>query len=391
MRTLPSLAVAFMALALTACASITVTKVTPDNRKTVVGQIYSLPKPVIQVLPQADDTILVNVLWLPDADNTYAIHTSSWFSSYSYQATVNQNGTLAAVEFKKDTSVVGQQLAASAAAAATQVSNIKTANQLAVQTAVNTAQSSVDTAQAAYDKAVAQVLSDNKNGVTGTQLNTDEAAQAADLAVLQDAKAVLLRARSATQIGAYTAAAGTPITNTPPAPTTGQNSGFGPQTWSGSTEYELPQDRGGVFYVVNETLNGKGEPNLTLSAATLEGETQHGFQTANLASGVPTLQPPNQIIAQTTASLALQFSRPVTSIDDCKILTNADVDVTDNAKCDFTDKTPKSDHTSVTLTLPTNKKLAPQPYKLRVAFTYSPSPIMTKTSTEKAVSFAIQP
>ncbi|GFO57423.1 hypothetical protein GMSM_44300 [Geomonas sp. Red276] len=373
---------------LNGCASIKVTKVTSNDNKTE-GQRYSLPKPIIQVLPQADDTILVNVLMLPDSDNTYAVAASSHLSTYSYQITVNQNGTLAAIEFKQDTSMVGQQLAASAASAATQVSNIRNANQLALQTAVNTAQNNVDTAQAAYDKAVAQATADTNNGVTGTPLQTDLAARDAALAALQDAKAVLIRVRSTAQVGASTATAGTPLAATPLTPTASAAGGFGPQTWTNSSEYELPQALGGVLYVVNETLTDD-IPSITLKAAALKGATQPQFETANLASGVPALQPSSQTVSSTTSSFSVIFSRPVVSVDDCRIFTTSNTNVTSDAKCSFADSS-GHDRSSVTVTMPTKAKLTAGTYNLRVAFSYSPAPGMSNIPTEKVVSFTVQP
>jgi hypothetical protein len=377
-------------LALSGCADVSVQKVTNDNWRTVEGRRYSLPKPYIQILPQGDDTIAVSVLMLPDGDNTYAIAPSSTMSTYVFQITTNQNGTLAAVEFKQDTSGVGQQLAASAATAAAQAYNMQLAQQLAVQTAVNTAQGSVDTAQAAYDKATAQVQADTQNGVPATQLSTDKAAQAAALSALQDAKAVLVRVRGTNQLASATASAGTPATNTNPTATTG--SSFGPQSWTNPIEYELPEGRGGVLYAVNDTRDADGKRNVELLPARIGNQTQGKFDTANLGpASAPTLMPSSQPISPTTTSASLIFSRPATSIDGWSILTAANGNVTGNAKVAFTDTGPNSDHKSVTLTLPTTPKLAPGTYNVRVAFSYQPSMTMTNVPTEKVVSITILP
>jgi hypothetical protein len=384
--------IAFIVIfALSSCASVTVTKVgkTPKDSQNVSGVRYSLPKPFIQVIPQPDDTILVNVLLLPDSDNTYAIKTSSFMSSYSYQISINQNGTLSAVEFKKDTSIVGQQLATSAANTATQLYNIKTADILANQTAVNNAQANVDAAQSAFDSAAAQVQADISNDVTGNQLNADKATSAVKLAALQDAKAVFARVRTTSQVGNYTAVPGTPISTSNPTPTTGTNSGFGPQTWSGPVEYELPEQYGAVLYAVNEHLNEDGSTTLTLNAAKLEDQAQPEFKVAMLAAMPPTLGPAKQPIAQSASTATFQFTRAVNGIKQCDIFDSGNTKVTGNAKCDFSDNSAKSDHRSITLTLPT-QRLSPGSYSLSVGFSYMTSPNMPTSDQAAKVSFTIQ-
>jgi hypothetical protein len=94
-------------LALVGCAGVTVTKVTSQNEGAVKGMRYSLPKPFIQATPQADGTIAVDIVYLPDSNNTYAFDTYSYFSSYSFQVAPDRFGMLNAVEFKENTSAVG--------------------------------------------------------------------------------------------------------------------------------------------------------------------------------------------------------------------------------------------------------------------------------------------
>jgi hypothetical protein len=151
-------------LVMVGCVDLTVEKVDKNDPKSMKanGVRYSLPKPFIQVIPQKDDTINVSYVLLPDSEHTYAVRSWSFMSNYVYQVTVTQAGLLSAVEFKQDTSTVGQQLAASAAGVATQMYNIKLADQLATQTAVNTAQTAVDSARTAYDQA--RVLYDMDGG-----------------------------------------------------------------------------------------------------------------------------------------------------------------------------------------------------------------------------------
>ena len=66
------------------CASIKVTKITPGNDATIQGIRYYLPKPFIQVTPQADGTMAVDVIYLPDKDHKYAINTSSHLSAFTF-------------------------------------------------------------------------------------------------------------------------------------------------------------------------------------------------------------------------------------------------------------------------------------------------------------------
>ena len=106
---------ACLSMALTSCAYMTVSRVDLDAEKPVSGLRYSLPKPFIQVVPQADGTVNVSVVYLPDSKNTYAIDTTSFMSSYAFQVSLDQNGLLNAVEFKQNTSAVGQQAAATSA------------------------------------------------------------------------------------------------------------------------------------------------------------------------------------------------------------------------------------------------------------------------------------
>jgi hypothetical protein len=373
------------------CATVEVTKVTPQNRDTVAGVRYSLPKPFIQVIPQADDTLLVNVIMLPDSDNTYAIKTSSRWSTYSFQLALNPNSTLSAVEFKQDSSAVGQQLAATAGTASTQLYNMKIANAVATQTAVNTAQTAVDSAQSAYDVAAAQVNADKANGASASQLNTDSATEQMKLAALNDAKAVLSRARSTTQVGSYTATVGTPVATTGPTPTTGSNSGFGPQTWSAPVEYELPDAHGAVLYAVNETLDASGKPVLLLQAAKLDGDPQPTFKVSSVASGPPLLTLSSTVVPKGTGSVTLNFTQAVTSVDQCDLFSAAGTKVTGNAKCVASNGTANNSYGSLTLTLPTSPALSAGAYKLIVGFSYKNAADGSAKSTQASpVTVTIQ-
>lgn len=314
------------AVGLIGCASLNVTKVTPENSKTAAGIRYSLPKPFIQVVPQADDTIQVDVIYLPDPNNTYAVEASSTLSSHTFQTALDQGGMLSAVEFKQNTSVVGQQAAASAGAAAAQIYNMKAAQLAATQTAVNTAQNNVDTARAARDAAQKQLDLDKKNGAAQATLNADNAALALAQVKLQDAQQVLDRTRGTAQFASATATAAAPITTTPPTQGT---TGFGPQTgtWGPVSSYELPQQYGAVLYVIKEENDAAGHPTVRLVAVEpdsyIDSQTggdkskQKVFGTVSCALGPPVLGPQSSNFpAGGTATFV--FSQAIFGIcDDC--------------------------------------------------------------------------
>src|SRR5258708_40211062 len=96
-----------MLVSVIGCASIKVTPVTKANASMVKGIHYYLPKPFIQVTPQADGTVVVDVIYLPDKDHEYAIHTSSQLSAFTFQASRDEKGLLSSVEYKASTSIVG--------------------------------------------------------------------------------------------------------------------------------------------------------------------------------------------------------------------------------------------------------------------------------------------
>ncbi len=324
-------AVLLAGFVLTGCANITVTKV--DDSRSAKGIRYSLPKPILQAAPQADGTVAVDFFYLPDSDNTYAISTSSTGSSYTYQVTVTQNGLLGAVEFKEETSVVGQQLAATAGAATAQILNIQNSQLVAAQTAVNTAQASFDTAKATVDAAAAQLHSDTANGVTAN-LPTDQAALAAAQAKLQDAQAVLDRAKNTAQAVTITASAGTPVASSNPSPSA---TGFGAQQWTAPMLYDLPSSRGAVLYAVNDFIDPTCKDEVKLKcetvslvaqefpaqgtgAGTIPEAKQQFFETTALALGPPTLGPQSLTYSLASGSITFIFSREIQSLDGSNIV-----------------------------------------------------------------------
>lgn len=361
-----------VSLVLVGCASMTVTKITPDNSKTVTGIRYSLPKPFIQVTPQADGTIAVDVLYLPDSNNTYAINTSSFMSTYTFQAALDQNGMLNAVEFKQNTSVVGQQVAASAGTAAAQMYSMKAAQLVATQTATNTAQASLDAARAARDAAQSQLDADTANNVQAN-INSDRAALAKAQAQYQDAQQVLDRARNTAQFASITATAGTPSSTSPLTPS---STGFTQSSWNTPAVYDLPENHGAVLFAVNEGMRD-GKPYLKLEAAKIDAkqDAQYDFETTKLALGPPRLGPDNVAIPRDGGPIKFTFSRSVYTIMSSIVIDTNTPPITKianaNAKLSDDKITVELGDTTV---LGNIKKLSPGKYYLQVGFTYDPDP-----------------
>ncbi|MDB6027448.1 MAG: hypothetical protein JWM68_3671 [Verrucomicrobiales bacterium] len=374
------------------CANITVTKVTPKNQAKVTGIRYSLPKPFIQVTPQADGSASVDVVYLPDSDETYAIDTSGWLSSSTFQVALDSGGLLSAVEFKQNTSAVGQQLALSSGAATAQIYNLQAAQTAVAQAALNTAQGSTDTATAARNALQAQLGVDTKildkktadnaaiqKDPNATQSQKDAAAKAvsdAQAAVNKDTgdlaqaeakfeitQQVLDRARTTAQASSVTASAASPIATSAPTPST---SGFGPQAWAPLPLYNLPEKYGAVLFAVKETPNDN-DPRagkLDLLAVNGPDKTQQStFETAFTGVGAPSLLPQNMRYPAGAKNAIFLFSRPIESVTVTTVLTGTPESAV-NAKPAVLDSADKTK-----LTQPLDNLGAGQ-YKLQLNFVW---------------------
>jgi hypothetical protein len=89
-----------LALLAGGCAEIKVTRVTIENDANAEGIRYALPKPFLQVSPRPDGTAAVDVIYLPDSSNVYAVDTWGWLSSSTFQVALDSGGLLSAMEFK---------------------------------------------------------------------------------------------------------------------------------------------------------------------------------------------------------------------------------------------------------------------------------------------------
>jgi hypothetical protein len=76
--------------------------------ETARGLRYALPQPVLQVTPQADGTMAVEVLYLPDPNNTYAVTATSLLGGYTLEVKTKE-GLLESVTFNPDSSGVAEQ------------------------------------------------------------------------------------------------------------------------------------------------------------------------------------------------------------------------------------------------------------------------------------------
>jgi len=304
------------------CASISVKKVEPG--KASVGLRYSLPKPFIQVVPQADGTVAVDVIYLPDTQNTYAINTWSFMSSYVYQVSLDQNGLLNAVEFKQNTSVVGQQVAATGGAVAAQAVNTRNAQLIAAQTLVDSAQTAVDNARSMRDQAQSKfnLLKANVPANSPDLLNAQIALSQAQ-AQLTDAEQNLSRARTSARAATTAVNTGTPVQSATLSPS---SAGFGMPSWTQPPVYSISGSRGAVLFAIDDTIDAKTKQNaVKLRAQKIDPSdvgAQHEFRTTSIAGGSASLKP--QDFGFTAGGTAVFFfSQNVAKISDQNLQTVA--------------------------------------------------------------------
>jgi hypothetical protein len=239
-------------------------------------------------------------------------------ASSTFQVALGPGGVLSAIEFKQNTSAVGQQVAAGAGAAAAQAYNIQSGQVVAAQTAVNTAQSAYDTQKSATDAIQAQLNADQSAANPNpTNIAQDVSNLAQANAKLQDAQTVLDRTRNTAQAVSVTASAGSPITTAPLAPGT---TGFGPQTWVQPTPYDLPENHGAVLYKIVEGTETNPKTHQAESGPWLEAvdyynsSKQPDFETVAFALGSPTLQPQNMRYPTAGKTAVFFFNRPVETV-----------------------------------------------------------------------------
>jgi hypothetical protein len=403
-RHAPLIVVAAVFLLVAGCADLTVTKVTDSNNATVAGVRYYLPKPYLQVTPQADGTISVDVVYLPDKTHAYAIATSSKLSSYTFQVSRDEKGLLTAIEYKASTTAVGQQLAASTGAAAVQAYNIRAAQQAAVQTQVNTAAAAVDTANATLQAANAALASDQAHGVQNLASDYNAVNQAA--AKLQAAQQALQRVQTTAQAVSTSVASGTAASTTAPQ----MGNLFGQPTWNTAAVASLPSKFGPVLFAINDTVSGRVE-SVTLKAVTssipqselaAKDELEDGvvraaqptFETVATALGPPTLFPLTQSVRISDKVAKVVFSRAICiPSKDCSQPSAAAVYKSPSHE----DVNPKNQDPKKVGTLGNDyrtfaidiTKLSPGDYEIDLTFTYPVAPSQLMGPVTQKVKFTV--
>jgi methionine-rich copper-binding protein CopC len=318
-------AVSFVALAFLAsgCAHLDVKQVTKSNQDSVEGVRIYLPKPFLVATPQADGTVNFDFVFLPDKSQEYAIQPSEGLASYTFQVSRDEKELLTQVEYKADTTLVGQQLLASAGAGAAQTYNMQAAQSAAAQTQVNTAQAALDTANQAAQAAAAALASDQANQPTNyTLIANDQSALAQAQAKLPVAQAALQRAKTSGQAVATAATATTPIAGSGPT----ISSYIAQPTLNTPYTVNLPNKFGPLLYAINNKITG-GKEEVTLTAVESEikgtkvvpdaefelnkgvnGKAQPTFQSINAK---PTLSPSTQTVDGDPGTVSLTFSQPI--------------------------------------------------------------------------------
>lgn len=149
-------------LVLSACTSLLAGCVSNlDSRiatPTAEGQRYSLPQPILKVEPQADGTMTLEVIYLPDPNNTYTVRASSFVGAYTLDVKTKE-GLLDTVTFSPNSSAVVEALATSAG-------NIEKAK--------IDARSKADEAAAKAAEAEAKAISDANAAVALAQAKLDK-------------------------------------------------------------------------------------------------------------------------------------------------------------------------------------------------------------------------
>lgn len=102
------------------CTDLKVTRVNPAHPEKAKGFQYALPKPFLQVVPQEDGSVKVEVIYLPDEENTYAIDVGGAMDDREIAIKVDDAGMLRQVAFKADTTVVAAGFATLAGEASKQ-------------------------------------------------------------------------------------------------------------------------------------------------------------------------------------------------------------------------------------------------------------------------------
>lgn len=111
-----------VAIFLASCTQVTVKRIDPSGEGSKEGIRYSLPKPFILVTPSHDGSVAVEVMMMPDPDNTYAIASHSFLSTYALDIGV-QKGMLKRVGSKIDSTQVASDAIKASGAVTSEIFN----------------------------------------------------------------------------------------------------------------------------------------------------------------------------------------------------------------------------------------------------------------------------
>jgi hypothetical protein len=253
--------VALVPLLAGSCTSIEVKKLTDDSAN-VPGIRYSLPKPFIQVTPNADGSVAVEVVYLPDADNTYAIDAAAYASSLTLDIQL-EKGFLKKVEMKPDATTVTEQAIKTAGEVGSKVLDAEKASQEAQRKKIEAADAKVKAAEEAVVKAKLEVELAQIDKASADR-GKDETAKEKARVELEKAQArlrVAERALDELKASRGALAAARADGETTAKPTT---KGF--------------EIRGPVLYAVQERI-AEGKPVVTLQAVKINGDPQKKYRT----------------------------------------------------------------------------------------------------------------
>jgi hypothetical protein len=121
------------------------------------GIRYALPIPILEVLPQPDGSITVNVKYLPDPNNEYVLRTKSFVSAYTLDVKAGEDRLLQTVTLDQDsTAVADAAIKALSEVAKTKIETAKGERDKEIAASKGTVDK-VATAQASLDKAEAKL------------------------------------------------------------------------------------------------------------------------------------------------------------------------------------------------------------------------------------------
>jgi len=275
-------------VSMSACSSLRVHKANSSFNGS--GIRYALPVTMIQVAPQPEGKIDVQVLYLPDSDNTYAIDTECIMSAYAFDVDVDESGFLTRIDFKKNTGAVPQQALASGGVIAAQIANAKNMELVAVQGQVDSALASVDNARKAVASAQTRVeFLESQQQPDGNALNAAKLEYALAVSDLELKTSILERARNTSRTVALSASSVTPLALA--APVLAANADAGNE--QRSTPLSIPGQLGPVLYVIDEGVDADKKPYVNLRALpqldkSAEVRSQTLFETIDvIGSGAP--------------------------------------------------------------------------------------------------------